>query len=340
MKPNPSRRKTAVALCASESDTHGRICVALNAASDGQVPEWAELIPPGQLVLGIDGRNWIMPDARKVADASNAYVKEEGRGAVLDEEHKTQLREFGGPAFGWFEEYRLNAAGGIEGRIDWTDLGKDAVQKRHYRFISVVFDYDLDTLEIIQVVGGGLTNKNNLRVSALNTKNPTEENMDPKLMAALGLTPTGDQVSDLAAALNAIQQLKTDHSTALNAQKDLVPRADLQTALNARDDLQQKLDKIESDAFGAKVETALNAAVKAGKITPATREYHKGTIKDAEALNAFESTYGKAPAIIKEESVAPEGSPEETTALNAAEKSIGDAFGNSADDLKRYGGEA
>lgn len=324
---------------ADEPENRGRICVALNAAADGSVPEWAELIPAGQLVIGLDGRNWIMPDAQRVVDDSNAYIKDDLQGAVLDKEHMTQLHEFGGPAFGWFKEYRLNAAGGIEARVDWTDLGTEAVKKRHYRFISVVFDYDIDSREILQITGGGLTNKNNLRVSALNKQNPTEEHMDPKLMEALGLTPTGDQAKDLAAALNAIQTLKTDHATALNAQRDLVPRADLQTALNAKDALQQKLDKIESDAFDAKVESALNAAVKAGKITPATKEYHKGTIKTPEALNAFEATYGKAPAIVDGEGRAPDGSPEEKTALNAAEKQIGDAFGNSEEDLKKHGGE-
>ena len=330
----------ATALNAAESTPDGRICVALNATADGNVPEWAELIPPGQLVLGLDGRNWILPNAQQVIDTSNAYVQIEGRGAVLDEEHKTQLREFGGPAFGWFEEYRLNAAGGIEARINWTDLGIEAVKKRHYRFISVVFDYDYDSREIIQIVGGGLTNKNNLRVPALNNKQTMEEPMDPKLMAALGLTPSGDPTKDLTAALNAIQKLHNDHTTALNAQKDLVPRADLQTALNAKEAAETKLKEIEAGNFKAKVETAVNAATTAGKVSPATKQYHLDTIKTAEALNRFEETYGKAPPLVPEGSTAPTGSPEEQPALNAVEKSIGDVFGNSADDFKKYGGEA
>lgn len=163
--------------------------------------------------------------------------------------------------------------------------------------------------------------------------------MDPKIMAALGLTPTGDPAKDLAAALNAVQKLHNDHATALNAQKDLVPRADLQTALNAKEAAEGKLQKMEADQFAAKVSTAVNAAVSAGKVTPGTKQYHLDTIKSQEALNRFEETYGKAPAVVPDGQTAPTGAPDTAQALNAEEKAIADLFGNSADDLKKYGGK-
>jgi phage I-like protein len=335
-KPHPLSR-LALNSASADPETFGHFCVALNAAQDGAAPEWVELIPAGELVIGLDGRKWIMTDAQKVVDASNALIRTDGD-SPIDKEHLMFLRDGDGEAYGWVKEYRLAANGSIEGRVEWTDLGIEAVSRKHYRFVSVAFDFDYNTMEVMVVKGGGLTNRKNLRVAALNNTQPnTEENMDPKLMAALGLVPTGDQAKDTAAALNAIQQLQSAHATALNAQKDLVPRADLQTALNAKDALQAKIDQINADTFKAKVETAVNAAVVAGKVTPGTKQYHLDTIKTPEALNSFEATYGKAPALMPEAAAAPDGSPDEQTALNAAELEIAAVFGNTAEDLKKYG---
>jgi phage I-like protein len=262
-------------------------------------------------------------------------------GAPLDESHATQLSQQH-PACGWFEEYRVNSAGAIEAKVDWTELGRGFVSRKEYRFISAAFDYDIETREILCCIGGGLTNAHNLRVPALN-RTKQEGTMDPKVLAALGITPTGDAAKDTAAALNAIQALQTERTTALNAAQapsldKFVPRADYDTALNRATAAEGKLTKIETDGFRARVETAVNAAVKAGKVCPSTKQHHLDMIKDDTALNSFESTYGKAPALVSE---APSGSdvpPENPgTALNSTDKTVAALMGVSEDDLKTYG---
>jgi phage I-like protein len=330
--------KNGVALCAANPSDRARICVALNAPS-GDVPEWVVLLPAGPLVQGYDNRSWTMPDAEAVAAASNTWAK--SMGAPLDECHATQLQSKA-PACGWFEEYRVAENGAIEARVDWTELGRGFVSRKEYRFISAAFDYDIESREILCCIGGGLTNAHNLRVPALN-QTQEEETMDPKVLAALGLTPVGDAAKDTAAALNAIQTLKDEKATALNAAQapsldKFVPRADYDTALNRATDAEQKLQQIETDGFRAKVETAVNAAVKAGKVSPATKQYHLDTIKDDTALNSFEATYGKAPALVDEQAAGKDGTPPDAdTALNSTDKTVAGLMGVSEEDLKEYG---
>lgn len=332
---NPMKR---VALCAAEPNERARICVALNAPS-GDVPEWVVLIPPGPLVQGYDNRSWTMPDAEAVVTASNSWAK--SMGAPLDECHATQLQSKA-PACGWFEEYRVAENGAIEARVDWTDLGRGFVSRKEYRFISAAFDYDIETREILCCIGGGLTNAHNLRVPALNQPKK-EQDMNPKVLAALGITPTGDVAKDLTFALNAIQQLKDDKATALNAAQSpslekFVPRADYDTALNRATKAEEKLQQIETDGFKTKVETAVNAAVKAGKVAPATKQYHLDTIKDETALNSFESTYGKAPSVVDENPAGKDTPPpDSSTALNETDKTVASLMGVSEEDLKEYG---
>jgi len=341
----PSSRKIAVALCHAQPSAHESICVALNAVK-GAVPEWVELIPPGTVIQGRDQRTWTITNPEELLGTSKNHAS--GNGAVLDLEHATHLRAGYGepaPACGWFTDYRVAANGAIEAQVDWTDLGRGYVERREYRFISVVFDYDPESRDILVITGGGLTNNKNLRVSALNHQQPTQENeMDQKLMEALGLTPTGDQAKDLASALNAVQTLKSEKQTALNAAQNpptdkFVPQADYQTALNRAETAEGKLQQQKEAGFKTKVETAVNHAVETGKVAPATKDYHIGSIKTEEALNAFEGTYGKAPAVVPEGTQAPTGSPESDTALNQAETEMADTFGHSAEDLKKYGGE-
>ncbi|MGE4489285.1 MAG: phage protease [Kiritimatiellales bacterium] len=341
-KPNSDDTplKHGVALCEANPTDRVRVCVAIN-AKDGNVPDWVVLIPPGPLVQGIDGRSWTMPDGQAVAEASNSWAKTQG--APLDEAHSTQLSTKA-PACGWFEEYRVASNGAIEARVDWTDLGRGFVSRREYRFISAAFDYNVDTREILCCIGGGLTNSHNLRVPALNKPNQ-EEAMDPKLLAALGLTLIGDPAKDLAAALNAIETLKSEKQTALNAAQTppldkFVPRADYDTAINRAETAENELTTIKENDFTARKETAVNKAVADGKIAPASKDYHLGAIKDETALNSFAVTFGDAAPVISKTPAGSDNPPPATqTAINAATKEVAEMMGVSEEDIRTYGGD-
>lgn len=314
------------------------MCVmALNAAGDGAT-RTIHLIPKpleDGTVPGRDGRYWKLSNPEAVVTASNAAL--EKFHAPLDEGHKMFFSP-DAPAFGWFQSFGLSADGGISGVNELTDLGLNAIENKHYRYASVVFDYDLETLEILVIKGAGLTNNQNLQVQALNTQLPAgagdnhkENGMLKALLTALGLTEDATQEQ----ALKTIQDLKTA-KTALNAQGEMVPKqslVDANTALNAA---QTELKTLKGAAFKEKVTTALNKAQTDGKLTPAARAKWEPSITDETALNHFNGVMEASPVLTKDQIPAGEA-PAGGTALNSATVEMANIFGNSEEDIKKYG---
>jgi phage I-like protein len=314
------------------------MCVmALNAAGEGST-RTIHLIPTpleDGTVTGRDGRYWKLSNPDAVVAASNAALAVQH--APLDEGHKMFFSP-DAPAFGWFQSFAVNADGGVDGVNELTDLGINAIDNKHYRYASVVFDYDLETLEILVIKGAGLTNNQNLQVQALNTQLPAgagatkEDGMLKALLTALGLMEDATQDQ----ALNAIQDLKTA-KTALNAQGEMVPKQQLLDATTALNAAQTELKNLKGAAFKEKVTTALNKAQTDGKLTPAARAKWEPALTDEAALNHFNGVMEAMPVLTKDQ--LPEGGnpPGSTTAINAAEKELGAVFGNTAEDLAKYG---
>jgi phage I-like protein len=314
-------------------------CVmALNAAGNG-LSRTINLLPKpleDGTVPGRDGRYWKLSNPDAVLAASNTYAKEFG--APLDEGHKMYFAP-GSPAFGWFQSYAANGSGGIDGLNELNNLGANAIDNKHYRYASVVFDYDFETLEILVIKGAGLTNNQNLQVQALNNQLPAragankEDGMLKALLTALGLREDATQEQ----ALNTIQGLQ-QAKTALNSQGEVVPKADHVLALNRAQTAETALLAIKTADFKAKVETAINTAVKDGKLSPATKPFWEKTLVTEQALNDFQQDYlGKAPVLTAEQTAAGGAAPGADTALNAAEAAMAKTFGNSAEDLAKYG---
>ena len=62
-------------------------------------------------------------------------------GLLIDQDHFSLDPEKSTEAFGWLMEVR-NRAGELEGRIDWTDIGQPAVEKKRFKFFSTVYDQE------------------------------------------------------------------------------------------------------------------------------------------------------------------------------------------------------
>ncbi|MFA5688585.1 MAG: phage protease [Kiritimatiellales bacterium] len=312
------------------------LVTALNTAGDGDTIN-INLIPrsPDGTVQGRDGRYWKMGDPAAVAMASNAY--KEAHGASLDENHGMYLGETNSPAFGWFSQFEVNSAAGIDGKCELNDLGQNAIKNKHYRYASVVFEFDPETLEITFIKGAGLTNKQNLQVQALNTaatvnRKLQEEGMLKALLIALGLKEDATETD----AQNAIQTLKSAQ-TALNAQGDVVPKAEHDKTVTALNTAKDELKTLKDAAFKQTLETALNTAMTEKKITPAQRKHYEETIKDEAALNTFQELMKVSPEVLSDQA-APGGTPEQPTALNTATTEMAKIFGNTPEELKEHGG--
>jgi len=308
--------------------------------SDGSVPAMIELIQPGMEIVGRDGRQWINDKPQAVVDALNAT----GVDLVIDFEHATELKAPNGekaPAAGWVNGFEVRDGGAVWGEASWTPAGQEAVANQEYRYLSPVLLFEKISKRIRSLSSIGLVNKPNLFNTALNRQQTPAEEVKPmlkKLLAKLGLAESATEEQ----ALNALGTLQTDLQTALNRSETpsldkFVPRDDYKLmetrALNA----EQKL----ADGVKAELETAINAeidaALKAGKITPATKDYHIAMCRQEGGLESFKTYVAAAPVVGDPSDLGGKDPGDGGKAMNAEEQNIADQFGNSAEDLKKYG---
>ncbi len=266
--------------------------LALNFAEGDAAPEWVQLLPAGPSVKGRDGRGWAVsaPDRLVAAHAQR------GADLPIDFEHSTQIKGAKGepaPAVGWIKSLEARQGGEIWGRVAWNAEGAAAVTSRAYRYLSPVFRFDPKTAEIIGLVSAGLTNQPNLHLVALNAEEPEEEipDMDKAVLEALGLKADAT-AADAVVAINRIQQ---ERNTALNSANPelFVPKADHELALN-RITAFEAADKIRADA---EIVQAVDGAVAAGKIAPASKDYHLASCRADGGLERFRAMVAAAPQI-------------------------------------------
>lgn len=88
-------------------------------------------------------------------------------GMLVDADHLSHDLDEKTEAYGWLMETRVNKAGELEGRIDWSDLGESAIKNKRYKFFSSEFEpEDLESLgegrvRPLKLSGLALTNRPN-----------------------------------------------------------------------------------------------------------------------------------------------------------------------------------
>jgi len=304
--------------------------------ADGSVPDVLELIPPGEVVTGRDGRTWI----NDRPDGIIEMFSQDGRDIPVDWEHATELQAPQGnpaPAAAWIKGLEVREGNAIFGLpLEWTPRGRESVSNREYRYLSPVFIYETATLRIRAIRSVGLTNKPNLFVPALNSEH-TKTEVNPmllgKILALLALPATTTE----EAALNHISTIKGDLTTALNQAQNppldkFVPRADYDKVVEKATNAEQSLaDKTKADLATA-INTEIDAALKAGKITPATVDYHKASCQQEGGLDRFREFVKAAPTVAGDTGLDDKDPNRDRTALNAEEKKICEMMGISEED--------
>ncbi|TBV12762.1 phage protease [Stutzerimonas kirkiae] len=294
------------------------------ATTNGQVPEWVELIPAGPVVIGRDGRRWLFDGASQ--QLVRSFFTERADELPIDWEHATQLRAPKGdeaPAGGWIKRLEVRE-GALWGEVDWTPRGATQVLNREYRFLSPVFDYDPDTGRIARLVSAALTNKPNFLLTALNHENPNPEASMPlsaALAAALGLTVDDSEDKALAAItqLKATAQAKNSEQPSLER---FVPRGDYDSVLQRATNAEQALTERTKAEHNKAVDVEIEAALKAGKITPATADYHRASCSEQTGLERFRQFVAAAP-VVGAPSALGERQPDKlATALNAEQQAV------------------
>lgn len=309
------------------------LCIDLAALAAEGAPEWVQLLPAGPKVEGRDGRSWTMHSPEAVVALSLADRDR----LPLDEEHSTELKAPKGepaPAAGWIVALEVREEA-IWGRVEWTERGRHAVESKEYRYLSPVFRFDYESGEIHRLTSAGLTNSPNFDMQALNRQEASMELLK-KIAKALGLaeTSTEDQV------LEALNRQKADLETARNQAENpslerFVPRADYDKALNRATEAEQKLTEHQTQARDKEIEAEISKALEAGKITPATKDYHTAQCRQEGGLGRFKKFVEAAPVLADPSGI--QGDPPPSgPALNAEEKSISAMFGNSAEELNKH----
>lgn len=302
----------------------------------GGAPQWVELLPPGPEVVGRDGRKWRLDDAAQVAISSY----DSDRDIPIDYEHSTEIKAPEGepaPAAGWIKQ--LQARGGaLWGEVEWTDRGRQMVAGREYRYLSPVFLHSKDRPQrILKLLSAGLTNNPNLRMTALNRE---ENSMDQEILKALGLAEDagGEQ------AVAAINTLKTERDNAEEKARNsarqpsldkFAPRADYDAAVERASNAEAKLAEAGKQVREQEIEAEITKALEAGKITPATADYHRAQCKAEGGLERFKEYVEAAPEVARNTNLG--GTPPgKGAALTGDAAKIAAMFGHTAEDLKEY----
>lgn len=309
----------------------------LELAADGSVPTEIQLIPAGPEVVGYDGRAWTNDRPEDILAAFEA----DSRALPLDWDHATVLQAPQGqqaPAAAWIPKLEIRDGGAIWGvNVEWNPRGKESVANREYRYISPVFTFEPSTGRILAMHSVGLTNKPNLPLPALNREQTKEVSPMKKLLLALGLPETTTE----EAAVNHVTDMKAKLDTALNQAQNpplslFVPRADYDTALNRATTAETSLKTIKDEALDTAINSEIDKALTEGKITPATKDYHVAQCRQEGGLDRFKAFAAAAPVVAAASGL--DGKKlDEGTALNAEALQMAAMFGNSAEDLKKYG---
>lgn len=301
--------------------------------TEGEAPDWIELIPTGPVIEGRDKRTWIFDELAQQWVLA-AFT---GRGIdmVIDWEHATEVAAPKGeeaPAAGWIDRLELRD-GALWGHVDWTPRAGVQVAAKEYRFVSPVFDYD-ESRRIVRMVSVGLTNKPNLVLTALNH----EQTETPKMAIphALAVSLGLDAAATDEQAVAAVNQLKAT-ATARNSEQPsldkFVPRQDYDKVLSRATNAEQALETRKAEDHKAVVDAELDSALKAGKITPATVEYYRASCSEQAGLDRFREFVKATPSIAEPSSLdgrKPDGT---SKALNAEEKHVAKLMGLSEEDF-------
>lgn len=114
----------------------------------GQVPEWVNVLPEPEVVEGKlviysrDGRVLHIDSMEKLAKRSNAALKKQKGGGLVDADHTAVM--WGGKAIAWAEEFEARPGKGMWARTDWLTAGEQLVGTKQYRYTSSVVSGEVE----------------------------------------------------------------------------------------------------------------------------------------------------------------------------------------------------
>ncbi|UAW08047.1 hypothetical protein [Myxococcus phage Mx4 ts27htf-1hrm-1] len=257
-----------------------------------------------------------------------------------------------GKAAGWFKP-EMRGGELWASQVEWTPAARAALAAREWRYMSPWFCFDGETRRICQLVNVALTNTpatKNLTplVASRHRDNPVEPemNLNPKLLALLGLSATATEAEVLSAlttrnAASEAQNAQVAEVLSLTGKATLSEALGVAKAWKASADalpaVQAELANLKAVANDAKLSSLLDEAVKGGKLAPSARPaFETLGRKD---LPQFEAMLSAMPVILPGAGGTgpkpPQGAPD-TATLSADEKIAAKAAGISEADFLKF----
>lgn len=314
-------------------------------------PDWVMLFPADDVIEAVDGRRFTLNMAYILA-----HFEKMGRTLPFDLEHATELKGPKGdpaPAVGWMTQLE-DRSGALWAKVEWTNQGRELIETKAYRYLSPAFGAiegengapDL----VLMMQSAGLTNNPALQLPMLarsksQTSNTKETEMDlAKLREALGLPKDADETAIVQACRDQGAKLKTEIARAEAAEAaratpdatKFVPVETYQTTLARAETAEAKITAAEKAAKDAEVSTVIEAGLKAGKITPATKDFYTAACH-AQGVDAVKDLLKIAPEV-GGPSKASEKKPGAATepALDGVQTEVARALGLEGDALKTF----
>ena len=283
---------------------HSDLAVALSEdAGHGQAPGRIQLLPAGTFTAR-DGRPGNIRDCKATAwrltaeDAAAVIAQWESQATalVVDYEHQTQHAAANGqpaPAAGWITSLEWVEGRGLYASVTWTEKARAHIRAGEYRYISPVFSFDRESGVILRLHSAALTNTPALdgmdAARATLVTNKELHSMKP-ILAALGLPETADEAAALA-ALTALKQERDNALAAARAEPDpqkYVAMATFSTLQQEAATLRAELDRLKAEANSAALAGEIEAALKDGRLTAATKSWAEELAKkNPDTLKAF-----------------------------------------------------
>lgn len=331
------------------------VMVALTPKAVDGVPDLIAVIPKGHV------------ESRKgdfiVDDESFRMINKQFLGRrldlVIDYEHQT-LHDVQAPAAGWITEL-INGDDAIMAKVNWTPKGAEYLKNKEYRYLSPVIITRKNDKKVVALHSAALTN-----TPAIDGMFPLvgcsidadsyeeERTMElEKLIRLLGLPEMATE-DEVEAALRAAVRKQDGTETVAN-KETVVANSTILTLLGLKADakteevaaaivklqngdstLAAQVQELKEQLEGRAADEAVTAALKAGKITAAQKDWaHSYALKDPEGFAAF---VDKAPETVIMGNLAGAGLKE-----NGGKNGVSDVdyavlknLGISDDELKEY----
>lgn len=334
------------------------LCQVISIVGDDP-PEWIPLLPAGDLIEALDGRVWRNLDPQGVIDR----FEQDPRDVPVDWEHAQEVKAPWGdqaPAAGWVVAMELRD-GAIWGKVDWTERGAESVTSKEYRYISPAFTREFKNADdeigsVYKIKSAALVNQPALDMPAVAREQNTnqqiaahqeKDGMDKKeLLALLGLAEnaTDDEIKSAVQTYQDAQskagELEAELETARAKEKDFevqltnarkanpslekfVPRGDYDAVVARAKTAEDKLGEQAQEQHKNLVDAEIAAALKAGKITPATKDFYVDACSNVEGLERFRKFVKDAAAVGDPSDLETRSTPDSGgSALTAEERKI------------------